>query len=72
MKLQYRYVDIGRFKYRVFLYHDGEFFSKYDTWIDKLPDEIEMLEASGYEYGYTKEEVEDAKEIYESKLSRVI
>ena len=72
IKLQYRCVDIGKLKYRIFLYHDGEFVEKRDVWIDELEEETDRLEAQGYSYGYTKEEVEDARELYESKLSRII
>ena len=72
MKLQYRYIDIGTFKRRIFLYHDGELVEKRDVWIDELEGETDKLEAQGYSYGYTKEEVEYARELYESKLSRII
>ena len=72
MKLQYRQIDIGGFKYRITLYHDGKFVEKRDVWLDDLEDEIDKLEARGYTFGYTKEEVEFARKLYESKLSNII
>lgn len=72
MRRQYRYVDIGRFKYRFYLYHDGELANNYDVWLDKLEEEIYKVEKQGYEYGYVAYEIQNAREKYEHMLERTI
>ena len=72
MKLQYRQIDIGGFKYKITLYHDGKVVDKRYVWIDDLEDEVDKLEAQGYTFGYTKEEVERARKLYEDKLNNII
>lgn len=72
MKKQYRYVDIGRFKYRFYAYCDGELVDNYDVWLNELQEEIDKVEEQGYEYGYTAFEIQKAKEKYEHMLERAI
>lgn len=73
MKKQYRYSDENLF-YRAFLYiyHDGILVDTKRYWSDELYEEIKKLEQDGYTYGYTKEEVEEAKQQYENMLENVI
>lgn len=72
MKKQYRYIDIGRFKFRFSLYHDGELIDNYDVWLNELEEEINKIESLGYEYGYAAYEIQNAKEKYEYMLERAI
>jgi hypothetical protein len=72
MKLQYRYSDYTGFKWIIELYHDGELVKSYTVYLDELEDEEQNLVADGYTYGYTKEEVAEAKKKYEEMLSNII
>lgn len=73
MKKQYRCQDTYRFGVYVELYHDGELVERKNFWEDdKYLDYLDNLEASGYVYGYTKEEVEECKQRYEYMLANII
>ena len=73
MKKQYRVSNkkIG-FKEYIYLYHDGVLVNKYSIWEDDLDDEMDRLKKDGYEFGYTKEEVDCARMYYEDKLNNII
>ena len=72
MKLQYRYWERAFLKYMIWLYCDGWLVKSYEVWIDELDDELGKLEEKGYKYGYTEEEVNEAKEQYEMMLKNII
>lgn len=72
MKKQYRYGEGSSFKYIITLYHDGELVDIRELWLDELDDEIDKLEEQGYVHGYTREEVEKAKQTYERMLKNII
>lgn len=72
MKKQYRLFETLSFRYNIELYHDGEFVEAYKVWQDELSDEIDKLKEQGYTYGYTKDEVSEAKLRYERMLESII
>ena len=72
MKKQYRLDEVRNFKYDVELYHDGKLFKVLNIWQDEITKETDKLEEQGYEYGFTKEEVEEAKYQYERMLEFLI
>lgn len=72
MKKQYRYYEITSFIYAIALYHDGEIVEYYKVCQNELDDEIDKIEEQGYTYGFTKEEVQEAKERYEKMLKNII
>ena len=62
MKKQYRIIEECWCKHRIYVYHDGEFIESKSFYYDEVDKEIDKLESNGYAYGFTKEEVEEAKE----------
>lgn len=54
------------------LYHNGHFYKSYKVWADQVAREEYRLRQHGYTYGYTKEEVEKAKQRYEEMLKDII
>lgn len=72
MKKQFRAFHVG-FAVRIYLYHDGEFVERRQTWEgEEAVTEFDKLESEGYTYGYMPEEVEEAKETYEHMLANII
>lgn len=72
MKKQYRYYERSVFVYIIELFHDGELVTAYKKYTDELFDELDALEEQGYSHGYSKWQVEEAKERYEMMLKNVI
>lgn len=72
MKKQYRNTDSLFYRCYLYIYHDGILVDTKRYWYDELYEEIEKLEQDGYTYGYTREEVEKAKQKYENMLENVI
>ncbi len=72
MKLQYRYIDAGGFRYIIRLYCDGWLVKSYKIWLDELDNEIEKIENQGYTYGYTEDELDRARAHYKNVLDNVI
>jgi hypothetical protein len=72
MKLQYRIVEYCGFQWLIKLYHDGKFIKSDKVYVDELDEETNKLVEQGYEYGFTKEEIQEAKERYESMLKHII
>ena len=75
MKKQYRTDEPDWKTWRIDIYHDGTKITS-ETFLriqdDEYNDRLDELEAQGYTYGYTVEEVENAKKLYEHKLNNVI
>lgn len=72
MKKQYHISESYLFKRRVSIYHDGELISSKEMWVDDIYEYVDELEEDGYVYGYTQDEVDEAKRLYEDKLTNVI
>lgn len=72
MKQQYRYYEHTGFKYMIQLYCDGWIVKAYKVWVDELYDEIDKIENEGYTYGYTEDELDEARAHYERVLDNVI
>ena len=72
MKKQYRLSEVYMFKRRVSTYHDGELISSKEMWVDDSDRYVDELLEAGYTYGYTADEVNEAKRLYEHKLSNLI
>ena len=72
IKKQYRYKDWTYGKKRLYIYHDGKLVETKELWIDDFLDEQGELECDGYTYGFFKEEVEEARQLYERMLSNMI
>lgn len=72
MRLQYRFIEYIGFKYMIKLYCDGWLVKAYEVWADELDDEIEKVENKGYTYGYTEDELNEARVHYEKMLDNVI
>lgn len=75
MKKQYQTDEPDWKTWRIDIYHDGvrvgsETFLRIQD--DEYNDRLDWLEAQGYTYGYTVEEVENAKKLYEHKLKNII
>ena len=72
MKKQYRY-NAGCFgKYYLYIYNDGKLIEKKILWGDEFDEEVDKLIDDGYTYGFTNDEVENAKQKYERMLLNVI
>jgi hypothetical protein len=75
MKKQYRISELDWKTWRIDIYHDGTKVAS-ETYLriqdDEYNDRLDELEAQGYTYGYTIEEVENAKKLYEHKLKNMI
>ena len=72
IKKQYRWSGLRRFYAHLDIYHDGKLVDSKKVYIDEADKEEDQLKHNGYTYCYTKKEVEEAKRIYEERLSNVI
>lgn len=72
MKLQYRYREYIGFKWILDIYNDGKLIESLKLYAHELEETEEKLLAEGYTYGYTEEEVAEAKAKYEEMLSNII
>lgn len=68
MNKQYNLQNESAFKRKLSTYHDGKLIESKSYYIDELDDEIDKLEANGYIYGYTKEEIKKAEHRYKRML----
>lgn len=68
MNKQYNLQNESAFKRKLSTYHDGKFIESKSYYIDELDDEINKLEANGYIYGYTKEEIKKAERRHKRML----
>ena len=75
MKKQYRTNGADWKIWRIDIYHDGVKITS-ETFLriqdDEYQDRIDELEAQGYTYGYTVEEVKLGKKLYEHRLNNLI
>ena len=72
MKKQMRYIPY-KWPYTIIqIYHDGQLVEEKTLFQDEAGDYIEKLEQQGYTKGYTKQEVEESKQIYENQLQNII
>jgi hypothetical protein len=65
MKKQYDYYECRWPSYEIILYHDGIKVDSERISLHKLYERLEQLEAKGYTFGYTEEDVEKARKKYE-------
>lgn len=72
VRRQYRFVERMNYRAELLLYHNGELACVKHIWRDELDAEIDLLEEQGYTLGYTKDEVEAARHIYEKMLEGAI
>lgn len=72
MRLQYRYYEYTGFQYIIHLYCDGYLVKSYKVYSIELDDEIEKIENEGYTYGYTEDELDEARAHYEKVSDNVI
>lgn len=72
MRLQFIYSEGIWPKWIIKKYHDGELVESYQIYADEIDDEIDKLLEQGYNYGFTKEEVEREKEAYENMLANML
>ena len=72
MKRQYRYDYNNWHSFNLQIYHDGKLINSQNVELYEIDDEINKLITNGYVYGYTKEEVEMAKQDYEMMLESMI
>lgn len=72
MKKQYHMSESYLFKRTIKTYHDGELVASETLWLDEADVYADQLERDGYIYGYTKQDVEDAKRRYEEMLENII
>lgn len=72
MNKQYNLQNEGAFKRKLSTYHDGKLIESKSYYIDELDDEIDKLEANGYVYGYTEEEIKKAERRYKIMLKHKI
>ena len=75
MRKQYRTDELDWKTWRSEIYHDGVRVGS-ETYLriqdDEYNDRLDELDGQGYSYGYTPEEVENAKALYEHKLINII
>ena len=72
MKKQMRYIPY-KWPYTIIqIYHDGQLVEEKILIQDEVGDYIEGLEQQGYTKGYTKQEVEESRQIYENQLANII
>jgi hypothetical protein len=75
MRKQYRISELDWKTWRIDIYHDSVRVAS-ETYLriqdDEYNDRLDWLEEQGYTYGYTIEEVENAKKLYEHKLKNMI
>ena len=60
------------FKRIVDVYHDEKLVSSKRMWVVDADEYADSLERDGFVYGYTQDEVDEAKRIYEEKLANLI
>ena len=73
VKKLYRIVNVSFGKYRVCLYHNGKLFLEKEMWrTEGLDDYIEEIEEQGYTLGFTKKEVEEARNKYKYYLANMV
>ena len=72
MKKQYHMSESYMFKRKVTAYCNGELVSSEILWVDDADEYADQLEEEGYVYGYTQDEVDEAKRLYEEKLANLI
>jgi hypothetical protein len=72
MKKQYRMSEEFMFQKTIKVYHNGELISSERMWIDEADERADQLEEAGYVYGYTQDEVDEARRIYEERLANLI
>lgn len=72
MRKQYRYYEINSFLYNINLYYDGVRERTRKVWLDELDEVLDELESKGYTQGFTENEVNEAKRIYEKRLKNMI
>lgn len=72
MRKQFRYQEATFAKYHLYIYHDGELVESKTFWGDDIGQEINNLKIKGYTYGFTKEEVKEAKKRYKRMLANII
>lgn len=68
MNKQYNLKYESAFKRKLSTYHNGKLIESKSYYIDELNDEIDKLEADGYVYGYTEEEIKTAERRYKRML----
>lgn len=72
MKKQMQYMPY-KWPYTIIrIYHDGQLVEEKILIQDEAVDYIEGLEQQGYTKGYTKQEVEESRKIYENQLQNII
>ena len=72
MKKQIQYMPY-KWPYTIIrIYHDGQLVEEKILIQDEAVDYIEGLEQQGYTKGYTKQEVEESRKIYENQLQNII
>ena len=72
MKKQYRIVERHWPYYNIILYHDGVEIATKDSNQMMIGMDTDKLEEEGYTYGYTDDEIEEARKKYEHKLENRI
>ena len=72
MKKQYHMSESFMFKRTVDIYHNGELISSEKLWVDEADERADQLEEAGYVYGYTQDEVDEARRIYEERIANLI
>lgn len=72
MEKQYHMSESHMFKRIVDVYHDGKLVSSKRMWVVDADEYADSLENDGFIYGYTQDEVDEAKRIYEEKLANLI
>ena len=72
MKKQYRIEALSFAKCVVILYHDGVEVERNRMWEDECDDYVDKLEDEGYTFGYSVDEVENARKNYEWRLEDII
>lgn len=72
MKKQYRKEEVSFLRFILYVYHNGQLVWQEKMWLDKFEEAEEKLEAEGYTYCYTKEEVEEQRQRYEFMLNNQI
>lgn len=72
MKKQYRCKDYKFGQKILYIYHDGKLVVTKKLWLDECFNHIEELQEAGYTYGFTEEEVEEARQQYIHMLANKI
>ena len=72
MRKQYTIIDDVWSKKIVKTYHDGKIEETKLLWLNEVDEYIEQLEKDGYTFGYTQEQVNQARQDYEYKRANMI